>query len=361
LLFNSIFIFPRAKGTQGEPKQGEAVSNKPSLEFGSLAELGAYLKDEREKAGLSRSEVTIRTKITLDQLSNMEAGTFTGLAPVYAKGFLRSYAQTINLDHTEIVREYKRHTGELGANPYKPLTSKYRESDIVSEDGIGLGSVLAVFLAVLVGVVLLIALNTSFREFAAQYLTFLQPSEEAETDSTPPPPAPAAPAPQAQPQAQAQAQPSAPIIPATAALGAPTSLPLPDPRAQANLAPAEPAAPPAPPAPPAPAAPTAPVVPASSPQASGQAGVNLAGQSSAPQEGGNLVLTAMDTTWAPLTVDNGPLIHLYFKEGESRRFNSSKSIRITAGNGKALQAEWNGIVYQQLGPEGPTERIFPPR
>jgi hypothetical protein len=72
------------------------------------------------------------------------------------------------------------------------------------------------------------------------------------------------------------------------------------------------------------------------------------------------VVTAAAATWAQLTVDNGPLIHLYFKDGESRRFNSRKSISITAGNGRALKAEWNGVVYQQLGPEGPVERTFPP-
>jgi hypothetical protein len=60
-------------------------------------------------------------------------------------------------------------------------------------------------------------------------------------------------------------------------------------------------------------------------------------------------------------VDNGPLLHVYFREGESRSFDSAKGVDVTAGNGKALKAVWNGVVYQQLGPEGPTERSFPPR
>ncbi|MDR2352185.1 MAG: DUF4115 domain-containing protein [Deltaproteobacteria bacterium] len=318
-MFKSIFIFPRARNTQSDAQKGEAVSNKPTLEFESLADLGSYLKNEREKAGLSCSEITIRTKITLDQLSNIEAGTFTGLAPVYAKGFLRSYAQTINLDPTEIVREYKRHTGELGANPYKPLTSKYRESDIVSEDGVGIGSVLAVLLAIVIALVLLVTFNSSFRDFAAQYISFLKPHSETQSSNDSP-----------------VKSSSATLSPE--ALKAPTSIPLPKPQGsnQASVT--------------------------QNIQSLGvdSEGTQIQSERVAIIEGGNLVLTAVSSTWAQLTVDNGPLIHVYFKEGESRRFNCGKSIVITAGNGKAIQAEWNGVVYQQLGQEGPVERTFPP-
>ncbi|MDR2405608.1 MAG: helix-turn-helix domain-containing protein [Deltaproteobacteria bacterium] len=319
----SLFIFPRTKGAQGDSGKGEAVSSKPTLEFESLAELGAYLKTEREKAGLSRSEITNRTKITLDQLSNIEAGTFTGLAPVYAKGFLKSYAQNINLDPSEIVREYKRHTGELAANPYKPLTSKYRESDIVSEDGVGIGSILAVLLVIVVALVLLVTFNSSFRDFAAQYISFLKPQEAQPTESN-------------------AGSVRAPVVSQSARVGAETAPLFTTPLQSPESAPMDSA------------------TPAAASAASAPTQASTQSERLPIGEGGNLVLTAVATTWAQLTVDSGPLIHVYFKEGESRRFNCGRSIIITTGNGRALQAEWNGVVYQQLGPEGPMERTFPP-
>jgi cytoskeletal protein RodZ len=333
LIFQSLFIFPKTKNNPGDQGQREAAGPKSTLEFQSLAELGAYLKSEREKAQLSRSELTNRTKITLDQLSNMEAGTFSGLAPVYAKGFLRSYAQTLNLNPAEIVAEYKRHTGELGANPYKPLTSKYRESDIVSEDGLGPGAILAALLAVVVALALLVFFNSHARTFAARYLPFLE--SEAPEGSAPDGDSPSAPKPDAASSSAAESP-----APARASLAA----------ANDSASPAQ-------------APPAAGAAPAAALGAENAAGdsAGAAPAAPAPAEGGSLVLNARAGTWAQLTVDDGPLIHVYFREGESRRFSAAKSVVITAGNGRALRAEWNGVVYQELGPEGPMERRFPPR
>jgi cytoskeletal protein RodZ len=278
------------------------------------------MRHAREAQGLSRSEISSRTKITIDQLSNLETGAFTALAPVYAKGFLKSYAQAISLEPgevLEIIREYKRHVGQSDSNPRQPLTTKYREIDLASEDGVSVGAALAIFLVALVAIALLIVFNPAFHNFAAGYLPFLEtvesaPEGEGETSDAAPNPAGAASAPAAIPF-----NPPPTVAPATIPLN--------------------------PPAPPAP---------------SGAA--DLSEASPAAQAGGRLTLRAVRDTWAQVQVDNGSLVHIYFKAGDSRSFQGQRDISVVLGDARAVEAEWNGESLGSLGPEGPLERTFPP-
>ncbi|MDR1080920.1 MAG: DUF4115 domain-containing protein [Deltaproteobacteria bacterium] len=70
-------------------------------------------------------------------------------------------------------------------------------------------------------------------------------------------------------------------------------------------------------------------------------------------------LKALRATWAQVSVDNGPVIHVYFRAGEERSFDSKGSITLAAGDGAAVEAEWNGASVGPLGPEGPLELNFP--
>ncbi|MDR1315010.1 MAG: helix-turn-helix domain-containing protein, partial [Deltaproteobacteria bacterium] len=170
--------------------------HKP-LTFAGLGELGAFLLTERERQEISRSEVASRTKISMDQLANLEAGTFTGLAPVYARGFLRSYAMAINLDPGAIVSEYKRLSGHAEtADPRKPITPKYDPIDLDADDGISFGTAFAVFLTALAILAVLTAFNRTVHNLAAEYLPFLaswpEPPPEAAAGGPPPPAGPPA-------------------------------------------------------------------------------------------------------------------------------------------------------------------------
>jgi cytoskeletal protein RodZ len=65
------------------------------------------LKQERENSNLTRSDVSSRTKISLDQIVSLEEGKFLNMAPVYAKGFLRSYSELLHLDTESILNNYR--------------------------------------------------------------------------------------------------------------------------------------------------------------------------------------------------------------------------------------------------------------
>ncbi len=66
--------------------------------------VGARLKAEREKQGLSREEIGEKTKIAERHLTSIEEGRFSDLpGRTYAIGFARSYARALGLDEKDVV------------------------------------------------------------------------------------------------------------------------------------------------------------------------------------------------------------------------------------------------------------------
>ncbi len=74
-----------------------------------LLAIGQMLREAREAQGLTLAEVETRTKIATPVLAALEAGDTTRLPhPVYAKGFLRSYAVLLGLDAGELAVRFAR-------------------------------------------------------------------------------------------------------------------------------------------------------------------------------------------------------------------------------------------------------------
>lgn len=70
--------------------------------------VGEKLKEAREKRGLTLEAVEEETKIRKTYLEALENEDFGVLPPkVYAVGFLRRYAKTLDLNEEEMIREFK--------------------------------------------------------------------------------------------------------------------------------------------------------------------------------------------------------------------------------------------------------------
>ncbi|MFH0810548.1 MAG: RodZ domain-containing protein [Pseudomonadota bacterium] len=81
--------------------------------------VGQYLKEEREKRGLSIEEINQRTRISLHVIEVLERGQTALLPPpVILRGFLKNYAKALDLDPTEVLTRYHQ---EVGATPQKTL------------------------------------------------------------------------------------------------------------------------------------------------------------------------------------------------------------------------------------------------
>jgi cytoskeletal protein RodZ len=69
--------------------------------------VGAELAQARERLGLSREEISSRTKISVERLTAIELEDVAALPPlVYLKGFVREFAAAVNLDPEDTTRRY---------------------------------------------------------------------------------------------------------------------------------------------------------------------------------------------------------------------------------------------------------------
>lgn len=78
--------------------------NLKELQKQQLAEVGAYLRQCREAKGISLANAASRTHVRESILSAIETGNIEVLPePVYIQGFLRRFAQALELDSNQVV------------------------------------------------------------------------------------------------------------------------------------------------------------------------------------------------------------------------------------------------------------------
>lgn len=98
------------------------------------AAIGRTFQNTREAQGISIYEAAEDTKINAQTLREMEEGDFSGIpAPVYARGFIRTYADYLGLDAAEMVRKYASHRRE--AVPFSVPGRRGRPAGGDSPDG----------------------------------------------------------------------------------------------------------------------------------------------------------------------------------------------------------------------------------
>ncbi len=162
--------------------------------------LGEVLRDGRFRRNLSLEQVETDTKIRKKYLVALEEEDYTALpAPVYARGFVHSYAEYLGVDPNFVDKLFQPPERTVKVPDVRPAANGFRETRSIS-----LGTVMTFLTAVVVlaGVVFLYA----------QYLSY--------TSSTPP---------SAAPRATAVGSPTALAVIAPAPTSLPTSTPMPSP------------------------------------------------------------------------------------------------------------------------------------
>ena len=88
------------------------------------------LKKNRERKGVSLSEVSLATKITIKTLAAIESGDPATLPPkTFLRGFVRSYAVFLGVDVDEILRTFHE---EMGSTLSRPVTAGPNPSELNS-------------------------------------------------------------------------------------------------------------------------------------------------------------------------------------------------------------------------------------
>ena len=77
-----------------------------------MASLGAQLKQEREKQGISLDDISLTTKIGTRMLRALEEEQFDQLpGGIFNKGFIRAYARCLHMDEEQAIADYLAATG----------------------------------------------------------------------------------------------------------------------------------------------------------------------------------------------------------------------------------------------------------
>lgn len=132
------------------------------MQHGSSATptLGEVLRDARFRYGLSLEQAAEDTKIRKRFLAALEDGEYHMLpAPVYARGFIRTYAEYLGID-PHVAEKLFQPTGRAAAPPpIRPAANGLREVRVIS-----MGMVLTFIVAVLIvaGIVYLYAQYQSY-------------------------------------------------------------------------------------------------------------------------------------------------------------------------------------------------------
>jgi cytoskeleton protein RodZ len=135
----------------------------------NFEELGLVLREARERKGLSVTVVMEATKISRTNIEAMEGGNRSALPhPVYAKGFVKSYARYLGLDADELSmvvdREYQDEDDTPRSHGYDvaPNAEKaFQGNEKVAEGKRRTGLVLVIALLALLGVVGLLIFTLS--------------------------------------------------------------------------------------------------------------------------------------------------------------------------------------------------------
>lgn len=106
--------------------------------------VGKLLKDTRTSRGLDVADVARVLRISQKYLEALEEGRNEDLpGTAYAIGFVRSYAEHLNLDGEEIVRRYKDEAQELGGKTDLIFPKPIPDGGVPGAAVLGLGVVLA--------------------------------------------------------------------------------------------------------------------------------------------------------------------------------------------------------------------------
>jgi cytoskeleton protein RodZ len=283
--------------------------------------LGAVLRNEREKKGLTLDQVGSITKLRVKVVEALENEAWGDLPPaVFVRGFIRTYAKVLDLDGTELLRLHER-VAPLPAVTGKPLKGQHR-----SYKGRFLLAVILVLVLGSVAYLLVEHLSPSGERRAEEKQGVLESGEEkrdavltadqaqggGEKDPSP---------------AQGTADLPAAILPREA-----TIPPLAVERAPADAASEEARA-----LAPAPATETK--AETVSPETYELKGVVLV------------------ETWVRIQIDNGGPKEYIFQPGARPQWKAREGFHLTVGNAAGIELELNGTKLKSLGKAGKVVKV----
>src|SRR5437762_3174728 len=144
-----------------------------------MASVGDYLRDLRDRRGISLEEISRVTRVASGYLEALESDRFSALPPpVFTRGFIRAYCQALGESPDEALARYDGREGDMLAPP-RPAAPSSMSAPATEGEARSRS-------AVLVSFVLLVILGMAL--FAVALMT--QPAREERVERRAPQPAP---------------------------------------------------------------------------------------------------------------------------------------------------------------------------
>lgn len=92
---------------------------------------GAFLKEQRERLGLSISDVATKLKMVEQNILNIEADNYVDIPMTFYKGYLKNYAHLLELDDSVVMEKFAQFAKEKGLEdqpktPYKRISMEVK-------------------------------------------------------------------------------------------------------------------------------------------------------------------------------------------------------------------------------------------
>lgn len=305
----------------------------------TLEELGAALREERQKRLIDIDDAANRLKISVRQLRAIEEGDASSLPPpAYAKGFLRSYAAYVGFSAEEI-NEALRSLPSV-EQPVTPRSVYQPEPDTAPRT-----KRMSLLFLLVIGVLCVggyVAWQQGFfAQFAQQQRTMVQPAAKHDAQhsvsvASQKPPVESSSLPvknETRQEAPATAPvPSAgtPALPPVALPSQPT--PVPPPSEKVRSQPAEPA--------------------------SSVSGAQTAVSVDAPHK---VIITAMEECWVHSSADKTDTRQFSLHKGDTFALTFTTKLELKLGNAGGVHLRYDGVDVPPVGRSGQVRTItFPP-
>lgn len=106
---------------------GDETPNNEEFRFQTV---GEQLKAERERQGLSLTDVATRTRVPMRHLESIEKSQFSDLpGSTYTLGFTRSYARALGMDAAKIGADLRTELSQSGHESYHVPAQNYEPAD----------------------------------------------------------------------------------------------------------------------------------------------------------------------------------------------------------------------------------------
>ena len=271
-----------------------------------MTQLGERFREAREARGISITEASTATRILPRYLQAIEAGDVASLpGDVYARGFIRNYAQLLGLPAEEMIALYRQERGEP--------TSRIKVAPVAVPPRTRSCLVPSFFVTFFTVLLLLAGV------YFVLSSTGMLAQRREEVAGTTPTAVPPTPTPWATPTSPPPGTTESPLPPAptVAPIGGVAETPPPG-------APIDPNATPAPPAPSA--APEAPVV------------VQVTVLANPPSQG----------SWFTVTQDGAPAFNALMRPGDSQTWRAQNEVFLNIGDTSVVQLLINGQPFPGL-------------